>query len=84
MESANESVDMHSNAWLRILRCSGTLLYYIVYPIILLLWSLLSLLVSLLGILSAPCVYVARLILYVISAPFRFLAKFEVSLMLFS
>ena len=84
MESANESVNMDSNVWLRILRYSGTVVYYIVYPIILLLWGLLSLLLSLLGILSAPFVYVARLILYVIGAPFRFLAKFEVSLMLFS
>lgn len=75
---------MDSNVWLRILRYSGTLLYYIVYPVILLLWSLLSLLLSLLGILSAPFVFVARLILYVIGALFRFLAKFEVSLMLFS
>lgn len=84
MESVDRPVIRDSNVWLRILRYSGTLLYYIVYPIILLLWSLLSLLLSLLGILSAPFVYIGRLIVYVIGAPFRFLAKFEVSLMLFS
>ena len=83
MESADRPVIMDSNVWLRILQYSGALLYYIVYPIILL-WSLLSLLLSLLGILSAPFVYIGQLIVYVIGAPFRFLAKFEVSLTLFS
>lgn len=72
---------MDSNIWLRILRYLGAFLYYIAYPIVLLLWSLLSLLMSLLGIFSAPFLYVGRVIFYVISAPFRFLAKFEVSLM---
>lgn len=84
MESVGESVIMNSNVWLRVLRYLGALLYYIVYPIVLLLWSLLSLLLSLLGILSAPFIYIGRLILYIIGAPFRFLAKFEVSLVLFA
>lgn len=80
MESADEPI-MDSNVWLLILRYSGALLYFIAYPVVLLLWSLLSLLLSLLGILSAPFLYVARVMFYVIGAPFRFLAKFEVSLM---
>lgn len=73
---------MDSNIWLRISRHLGTLLYYIVYPVILLLWSLSSLLLSLFGTILAPFVYVGGVSLYVIGAPFRFLAKFEVSLVL--
>lgn len=73
---------MDSNVWLRILRYSGALLYYIVYPIILVLWSLLSLLFSLLGMVSAPFVYVGQVLFYVIGAPFRFLAKLEASIVL--
>lgn len=80
MESVNESTDVDSNVWFRILQYSGVLVYYLVYPIILLLWSLLSLLLSLLRIISAPFVYVARVVFYMIGAPFRILAKFEVSL----
>ncbi|EEA18926.1 hypothetical protein PMAA_011980 [Talaromyces marneffei ATCC 18224] len=68
---------MDSNIWLRISRHLGTLLYYIVYPVILLLWSLSSLLLSLFGTILAPFVYVGGVSLYVIGAPFRFLAKFE-------
>jgi hypothetical protein len=82
MESVHEPVNTDSNVWLRILWYSGVLVYYLVYPIILLLWSLLSLLLSFLGIISAPFVYIGRAIFYVIGAPFRFLAKFEVNLVL--
>lgn len=83
MDSVDESVkNMGSNVWLRILRHVGALLYYTVYPFILLLWYLLSLLLSLLGILLAPVLYIGQLVIYLIGATFRFLAKFEVSLML--
>lgn len=80
MESVDEPVNVNANVWLRIIRHSGTLLYYIVYPIIVLTWNLLSLLLSFLGILLAPFVYIVQVISYVVGAPFRFLAKFEVSL----
>ena len=80
MESVDKPVIVNANVWLRIIQHSGTLLYYIVYPIFVLTWSLLSLLLSFLGILLAPFVYIGRVIFYIIGAPFRFWAKFEVSL----
>lgn len=72
-----------SNGWRHVLRMTGLLLYYLVYPVLILLWKLLSLLFLLLTTILAPFIYAGQAVLYIAGAPLRLLAKFEVRMTLF-
>jgi hypothetical protein len=66
---------MDASTWQLAWRSSTALLYYLTYPIFLLVKAILGIL----AIISTPFVYLGKTLLDWGLAPFRILAKFEVS-----
>lgn len=70
----NTSAPMEPSTWQLAWRSSTAVLYYLTYPIFLLVKAIWILIASI----SAPFVYLGQTLLDWSLAPFRFLAKFEV------